>query len=268
MELLPRLSAERNLVCPDELDSPWNHAVAEEGNPTPKLKAQNPSHQQAQLAGNDAGPEKKRFELQQHQQSQQFLHVQFGVPSSGRLFKESDELASHTHGDKAIRDGSSQRQSTGSPPPSVREERQKGDTMGLQQESDLVIDNEVTRTIFVAGAWSPGRQGLPPYASVKGEACGSFEITIDPSLHSRLFTFEPSKGNVSPGSQQMIRVCFSRQTPTNAEERIRSVLDHLPTAILKQQQVTATARLCYRGAAGGGNPQIQEVAVIRLSAPL
>ncbi|CDJ27701.1 uncharacterized protein EMH_0010460 [Eimeria mitis] len=244
MELLPRLSAERNLLSPEELDSSWSRTVTEEGNAAPKARGQSPSHQQTQPAGGDSGFEKKRLELQQ---GQQILHVQFGSPSNSGCFEEPDEGSRGTQGDRVVRDGSSQRPSSQSPPSSGRDERQKGDAAGLQQEADLIIDNEVMRTIVVAGAWSPGRQDLPPYASVKGEACGNFEITIDPSPHSRLFTFEPSKGTVSPGSQQMVRVGFSRQTPTNAEGRIRDVLSHLPTAALKQQQATATARLCFRG---------------------
>ena len=53
-----------------------------------------------------------------------------------------------------------------------------------------------------------------------------------------------------------------------AEERIRDVLSRLPTAILKEKRVTVTARVCYRGATGAGGPQNQDVAIIRLSAPL
>ncbi|CDI75741.1 Flagellar associated protein, related, related [Eimeria praecox] len=194
MECLPRLSAERNLLSAEDLDSPWNRAVTDEGNPTPKAKGQSLSHQQAQLAGSDSGSEKKRFELQQ---SQQTIHVRFGSPSRGGSFEEPDACAGHTQGDRLIQEGSSQRQPAHIPLSPGQDERQKGDTGGLQQEADLIIDNDVT-----------------------------------------------------------------------PEERIRDVLSHQPTAILKEQQVTATARLCYRGATSGGSSQSQEVAVIRLSAPL
>lgn len=210
MELLPRLSAERSLLCPDELDTPWNRTITDEGNPSPKAKGQSLSHQQAQLAGSDSSPEKRRFEVPQ---SLQILNVQFGSPPGGGCFEEPCEGPSHMHGDRV----NTQTQSARSPPPSGRDERQKVDTGGLLHEADLIVNNDVTRTIVVAGAWSPGRQGLPPYASARTETCGSFEITVDPSPYSRLFTFEPSKGTVSPGSQQMIRVNFYRQPPTSGE---------------------------------------------------
>ncbi|CDJ49833.1 hypothetical protein, conserved [Eimeria brunetti] len=244
MELLPRLSAERSLLCPEELDSPWNRTVADEGNPTPKGKGQNLPHQQAQQAGSDSGSEKKRGELQQ---SQQVLHVRFGPSSRGGCLEEPDECPSRTQGDKSVRDSGNQKQPTRSPPQSGRDEKPKGDTGPPKEDADLIIENDVTRTIVVAGAWSPGRQGLPPYASVKGKpqqmvrglAC-SF-VSDGHIINANLLT---------------------------TEERIRDVLSHLPTDILKQQEATATARLLYRGATGGGSPQSQEVAVIRLSAPL
>ncbi|CDJ64191.1 hypothetical protein, conserved [Eimeria necatrix] len=257
MELLPRLSAERNLLGTDDCDAPLNRVAADEGNAALKTRNQVPSNQQVQQASSECGADKKRLEFQQA------LEVRFGPPSLASA-RNSTDRTSFPPAARPIHDGSDEH--IGSFPPKACEERQKGETGGTQQDNDI-LDDDVTRTLVVAGAWGPGRHGLPPYAAIRGEVWGSFEFSVDPSPHSRLFTFEPSKGTVYHGSKQMIRVLFSPQNPTPTEERIRSVLSHIPPGALKTQEVTATARLYYRGAPGTSYSQGQEVAMIRLIAP-
>lgn len=207
MELLPRLSAERNLLGTDDCDAPLNRVAADEGNAALKTRNQVPSNQQVQQASSECGADKKRLEFQQA------LEVRFGPPSLASA-RNSTDRTSFPPAARPIHDGSDEH--IGSFPPKACEERQKGETGGTQQDNDI-LDDDVTRTLVVAGAWGPGRHGLPPYAAIRGEVWGSFEFSVDPSPHSRLFTFEPSKGTVYHGSKQMIRVLFSPQNPTPSE---------------------------------------------------
>lgn len=217
MQSLPRLCAERGLLLgSDEPGSPWNLLPLEEGNNAAKAKGLSPSHQPSQQSGASLGAEKRRPE------AQQTIDVRFDSPAppvSSWAVPDASSLGISECAERGEKPSpeNTQRQSARNNPPAARDEKPKADLGLVLQECDVIVENETTRTIVVGGAWTPGRQGVPPYATVKGDVSGSFEITIDSSMYSHMFTLEPSKGTLSAGSRQMIRAIFSPQAVTPGE---------------------------------------------------
>lgn len=220
MESLPRLCAERGFLSSEEMGSPLSPAVADAGGFRVKAReTASTSRPSAQPSGVSAGLDRKRLEAPQIIE----VHFDGSLPgaaetsprgvSSGSIFFGPK---SFTKADKTAKEGT-HRPSTRSSPVTPREEKAKGDVMMQQEETEVIIDNAYTRTIVVGAAWAPGRQGLPPYAAVKAESLGSFEIVLDPSQYSHMFRLEPSKGSLFPGSRQVVRAVFSPQAITRSE---------------------------------------------------
>lgn len=216
VESLPRLCAERGLLEPS---SPCSRLAGEEGSAITKAKGTATSHQQLQLPGISPAIDIRRLE------AQQTIDVRFDAPvsfvSSATL--EGDfsvgayaERITPRSRDKSAQD-SSQKQSTRTALPLARDEKVKGDSGVAQQEPDFILENETIRTIIIGAPWATGRQGLPSYAPVKGDAAGNFEITIEPSKYSHMFTLEPTKGTLFAGSRQMVRACFAPEATTPGE---------------------------------------------------
>ncbi|XP_026192613.1 uncharacterized protein LOC113147177 [Cyclospora cayetanensis] len=268
MESLPRLAAERGFLSNDEQIAPSNHPVAEDANSIFRVKGSIQSQQQPQLSDICLRSHERPF-------GPKTIDIRFGALQPSRLTRALPGMSpAGTSTDNIGPKGDppmaecSQSQTSHSPPFTVREEKQKADANFVLQDIDTMFDDKCTKAIVVGGAWPPGRQGLSPFATVKGEATGGFEITIDCSPYSHMFSFEPTNGTFFPGGRQVVRAVFSQTVSTPAEDRVRKLLSHVPPEIQKQQYITATARLWLRGTTVSAPVQAQEVAIIRLRAPL
>ena len=214
MQSLPQLSGDRGFFSGDEIGSPAHGVAAEEGTAQPKAKGPIPApHTQA--AGVNSGADKKRFQIPQ------VIELRFQTPLctaarntlvSAVSRKTLPGSTSSSKEEKGARELSNRQTQPSSLPP-AKDETIQEDTAALQ-EADAIVDNGLTRTIIIGGAWPPGKPGLPPYAAGKTETCGSFEIAMDPSPHSHLFRLEPTKGTLCVGSQQLIRVSFLPEAAT------------------------------------------------------
>ncbi|KAL8453880.1 hypothetical protein Emag_001688 [Eimeria magna] len=263
MQSLPRLCADRGFFRNDQLGSPKSRSAGEE--PLSAVKSKG-----SQLSGVSQITDRKLLE------SQQTIDVNFDPPVCA--------LPAPTRGDcppagvsaerlgatTGAKNEANHKPSSRASPPSSREDKhkaeQKGDAGVTQQDFDVIIEDEITRTIIIGGAWTAGRQAQPPYAPTRGDALGTFEITVEPSTHSHMFSLDPSKGTLFLGSRQMVRATFMPQVAFLA-----GIVDGKPTKVppglLTPQQVTATAKLSLRGGAGSSAAQSQDV-LIRLSAIL
>ncbi|KAL8447906.1 hypothetical protein Emed_004201 [Eimeria media] len=298
MQSLPRLCADRGFLDNDQLGSPRFRSAGEESLSAAKSKG-------SQSSGGSQLNDKKLLE------SQQTIDVNFDSPVCALATPTRDDCA--PAGVSAERLGvtaggkneANHKQSSRSSPPPSREDKPKGEQKGdagvAQQDFDVIIENETTRTIIIGGAWTAGRPGQPPYAPVKGDSLGTFEITMEPSTHSHMFSLEPLKGSLFLGSRQMVRATFMPQASLLGQPQISlprktyklqdrcsskdaagihmvclllfpaGTLDgkatKVPPGLLTPQQVTATAKLSLRGGGGSSAAQNQDV-LIRLSAIL
>ncbi|KAL8271257.1 hypothetical protein Esti_004823 [Eimeria stiedai] len=264
MQSLPRLCADRGFLDSDQLGSPRYRSAGEETSSAVKSKA-------SQLSGMSQINDRKLLE------TQQIIDVKFDSPVCALATPTRDnclpagvsaERLGVTAGGK---DDANQKQPTRGSAPSSRDDKlkaeQKGDAGVTQQNFDVIIENESTRTIIVGGAWIAGRQGqppyAPPYAPIKGDNLGTFEITMEPSAHSHMFALDPLKGTLFLGSRQMVRATFAPQAASIAGV-MEGKSTQVPPGLLEPQEVTATAKLSLRGSSAAQNQDI----IIRLSALL
>ncbi|KAL8434249.1 hypothetical protein Efla_002014 [Eimeria flavescens] len=247
---LPRLSADRGFLCNMQLSSPRYHSTGDEAYSAGKSRGS----QQNQLGGVSQGTDKKL------QDAEQVIEVTFDSPIFRRASLPSPDCPpSAAPSDRpSFSSSSNQKQSTRTNPTSSRDDKpkseQKADAGAVLQEPEVIVENETTRLILIGGAWIPGRQGLPPYALIRGEVSGTFEITMDSSKHSHMFALNPTKGTLFLGSRQMIRATFTPQAAVPAGFT-RGETTGVPPGSLKPQQVNATAKLSLRGVAGATQAQ-------------